>query len=583
MNLQSPANLQRVGILLITLILTFFAFDWGTDQLGYDVFGYYVYFHEYVFNGNLSVESLDYYNALNDQYHMSETLYQFSNTGQGSMISRYPIGWSIFYSPFLLIGHFIAQFTSYPVDGMSLPYEVMVKLGAMVYAFLGLRFLSKIINFYLSELQSLLFVAIIVFGTSYFHIATVTSCMPHLLLFFLYTMLIYYTIKYYQEYQRKHLLIVGLTLGLMVITRPTELIAGLIPLFWGYTSWQEQKQKWLNIDFIYAILVFLAVASIQLIFWKITTGNFLFYSYQSAGEGVDLLSPNLGKFLFSFRKGLFLYSPILLLSILGIVYLFKEKKSYRWAVLLFMLIYTYVVSSWTNWWYAQSFSSRGIFQGLAVFFIPMSLFIFSLKGYKKLLVFTFVFGCIALNQFQIWQMQHGILDGSQMTKEYYFSTFGQTTPVTPAQKDLLLPHHDINRLDANKYELFLEKDIALDTILTKDTPFYTLYNQAFTGLDRDYPMIIECTLNADYVDSAAGLPKTFLTAFIFHKKQKYSYKSRALQPDSTGLKAYMWEANSYVRNENDQIGLEVWVSDGKAVYLSSCNLKIWRRKEAYRH
>jgi hypothetical protein len=43
----------------------------------------------------------------------------------------------------------------------------------------------------------------------------------------------------------------------------------------------------------------------------------------------------------------------------------------------------------------------------------------------------------SLNSFQIWQLHHGILDASRMTRDYYFATFGRTS-VKPGQKDLLI-------------------------------------------------------------------------------------------------------------------------------------------------
>mgnify|MGYP000291846130 CR=1 FL=1 len=584
MKLQSSLTIQRAGIMVITLILVYFAFDWGPpSQLGYDVFGYYVYFHEFVFNGNLSIENLEHYETLNNTYNYTDSLYQFSNTGKGTFITRYPIGWTIFYGPFLLIGHLIAHVTDYPVDGMSYPYQLMVKIGAMVYAFLSLSLLAKILNHFLKKLQSLLVILFVVFGTHYFHITTVNSCMPHLLLFFLYTALIYFTIKYHKEGRLYQMLLIGLTLGLMVITRPTELIAAIIPLFWNFKSWKSLLSTWLKKDYLYAALLFGVIVSIQLIFWKITTGKFLFYSYQSAGEGLDLLHPHTWDFLFSFRKGLFVYTPILLLSIVGLIYLFKQKKEFRWAVLLFMLFYTYVVSSWTNWWYAASFSSRGIFQGLALFIIPMAIVAFKLKGVKKIVTIVFSFACVGLNLFQTWQIQNGILDGAQMTKDYYFSVFGQTSMPTNEQKDLLLPHHDINTLDTSKYELYKVEKMQLDSIIGEMNPFYTVTSIPFTELDAKYPMIIECTMNAEYADSSLLLPATDITSFIVHNGKKYSYNATSLQAEKQKLKAKLRFANSYVRNERDKLGIEIWARDGKNVYLKDFTYKIWRLKKQYQH
>jgi hypothetical protein len=52
---------------------------------------------------------------------------------------------------------------------------------------------------------------------------------------------------------------------------------------------------------------FILILAIQLILWNYQTGSFFIWPYK--GEGFDFLNPHIYGVLFSFRKGLFIYTP----------------------------------------------------------------------------------------------------------------------------------------------------------------------------------------------------------------------------------------------------------------------------------
>jgi hypothetical protein len=67
------------------------------------------------------------------------------------------------------------------------------------------------------------------------------------------------------------------------------------------------------------------LGSLQLIYWKLTTGRWLYYSYEE-GEKVRLFAPYLIPVLFSFKKGWLVYTPLMIFSILGLYSLYKKTK-----------------------------------------------------------------------------------------------------------------------------------------------------------------------------------------------------------------------------------------------------------------
>jgi hypothetical protein len=128
--------------------------------------------------------------------------------------------------------------------------------------------------------------------------------------------------------------------------------------------------------------------------------------------------------LFSYRKGLFVYTPVLLLSLLGLIRLLKHGNYYlagAWA--LFFLIITYLLSSWNPWYYGASYGMRVYVEFYPVFFILFALLIENLRISYKALILVFAFACVPLNILQTNQYKRFILHWHEMDKASYWRVF----------------------------------------------------------------------------------------------------------------------------------------------------------------
>jgi hypothetical protein len=270
--------------------------------------------------------------------------------------------------------------------------------------------------------------------------------MPHNLLFTAYAFLLWFTIRYWESRKLKFGILIGISAGILILARPSEIVCLFIPLLWGVTglaSLKERFRNWrehLRPAFLAAVCI-LVLWLPQMIYWKAVTGHFLFYSYDNPGEGFDFLTPHTWQVLFSFRKGWLVYTGVMAFAIIGFYYLYKQKKELFWPVFIFFLLNLYIVSAWSCWWYAGSYGQRAMIQSYAVMALPMGFFADFLIHHKNIwlkTVLTFLaIALVALNFFQIWQLRHGVLDASRMTRAYYFATFGKTS-VTDEQKKLLI-------------------------------------------------------------------------------------------------------------------------------------------------
>ena len=232
----------------------------------------------------------------------------------------------------------------------------------MFYTFIGLLFLRKICLNFFTEKITVILLLILVLGTNYLHLHVESTGTIHVYLFTLYTFLIWLTIQFYKEKTRSKAILIGTVIGLMMLIRPTELLALLIPLLYGVTSFPELKKRFIEFFthsyYYWASAYVILVNSLQVIYWKYTTGKFLFYTYNNEGEGLDFHLPHIFDVLFSFRKGWFIYTPIMLLLIFSFIQLYKQKREWFWGLFVFTILNLYLISCWTTWWYAESFSQR---------------------------------------------------------------------------------------------------------------------------------------------------------------------------------------------------------------------------------
>jgi hypothetical protein len=223
------------------------------------------------------------------------------------------------------------------------------------------------------------------------------------------------------------LVVAGLLLGVIVLIRPVN---GLIVLALPFLASHSQKlisavvglgKKPLALAG--ALACFSAVVFIQLIIYRISTGHFWVYSY--GGEQLDLTHPHLWDILFSYRKGLFLYTPFYLLSVLSVAVFFWRKQWWMasWYLVFFVGV-SYVLSSWWSWWYGGSFSGRVFVEYLPIVALPLAIFLGQVRQvWVKLLMVLTLTVVVGLCQFQTYQYRYFIIHWENMTKEKYWEVF----------------------------------------------------------------------------------------------------------------------------------------------------------------
>lgn len=451
---------------------------------------------------------------------------------------KYTMGLSMVYAPFFFVADFIAMLTHADRDGFSPPYQWMMMLCALFFSLLGIYYLFKILSLYFNDTIVFATVSLLVFGSNYFVMTTYDGLMPHNFVFTFFAIMLYNTIKWYQEPKIKYAIAIGFCLGISVLIRPTSAVVVIIPALWQVWSMDTLVAriklflKKFSHLFVIGFVAFLVLLP-QLVYWKSVSGQWLFYSYPD--EKIQLTKSHIINVLFSYKKGWLLYTPLMCFAIWGFVSLYKKKKEIFFPLFLFFLANAYLISCWDCWWYGGSFAQRPFVESYVFMAFPLASFIdaVSLKRLRIIVPAGFIaLFLIHLNIFQTHQAMNGVLHTTLTTKEYYWKVFlkGETTDenkrwLEPAQyadgKDVLNP--------ALKYE----KVYAFGLVLDENTSILNS-NNAFSkpialpsnlGYDaQDHYLISTVSIDTTISNTSPDITAHLVT--IINKKGKlYEYRS----------------------------------------------------------
>jgi len=348
------------------------------------------------------------------------------NTPEGKPVLKMTMGLSVLWLPFETLAHIYAKLSHYRADGYSKPYSVAIFISALFYLALGLYFFRKMLLKYFSEVVTGIVLLLVVVGTNLMYYVISEPGMSHVYNFTIFILFLYSVQKWLNKPSWINSVVFGLLTGLIILIRPANITVLVIPVLWGINNWKGilERFRWLFLNWKFltlAILFSLLVISPQVLYWKVATGHWIYYSYQN--EGFFFSNPHIIDGLFSYRKGWLVYTPVMAFAVLGFLFLKKYVESAVWAIGVTLALSVYVIFSWWSWWYGGSFGSRPMidFYGLMAF--PLAAFIQKLTESKWLVrilaVPLFVF-LIYLNQFQMLQYRTSLLHWDSMTKEAYW-------------------------------------------------------------------------------------------------------------------------------------------------------------------
>ncbi|MEP7265139.1 MAG: hypothetical protein ABI772_11605 [Bacteroidota bacterium] len=423
-SITHPRSLAAIALSACFFLYTFFhikKFN-ETHFINYDSIIYYSYLPAAFIHHDLSLKFID------TDHHKYGMQYWPETASNGAYVNKMTCGLAILLLPFFFIGHLAAYLTGFEMNGYTLPYGISLYFGTIVYSVAGLWLLRKtLLQFFNDRITALTILAIGV-GTNLFFYTAIDAIVSHAYNFFLACAFLYLTFKWYAQPTLYRSILTGLTAGMIILLRPVNVLMILFFLLYDITSWKSFKAKlhFFVLHYNECLIICLAAFIVfipQFLYWKYNTGDWLYYSYGK--EHFYFTKPHVLDGLFSYRKGWLLYTPIMALSIIGMLLLKDKLRRFTLPVITMSAITIYVTYCWWCWWYGGCFGGRSMIDYYPFLSIPLAALYE--KSFRKtallipVCVFTLFF--IYMNIFQSYQQRAFIIHYDSMTKKAYWDVF----------------------------------------------------------------------------------------------------------------------------------------------------------------
>lgn len=346
--------------------------DWNNrSRIWSDGEGYYLYLPAVFVYGTFSEDVLPVKSPL--RYKAYE--------GTDKRYTRYSCGVAIMAAPFFLITHALTSWGLFegPADGYSVVYSNGIAIAAIFYCMLGFWFLRKVLEQHFSKLATALTIIGLYFGTNMLYYSFMEPFMSHIYSFSLFAVLLYFTPKVFDKPSAKYMLLLGMLIGLITLIRLTNFCIALFVLFYAIEKKEDFLGRWEFIKNHYKVLLLVGVGAIipfipQMMYWYHVTGAPLIFSYGYTPESFFPYRshPKIWRVLIDVQNGLFIYAPILLVSLLGmIVTSYKNILNGPLITLLFVL-FTYIFGAYSAWWFGGAYGHRAYIEFFPFMAIPMA-------------------------------------------------------------------------------------------------------------------------------------------------------------------------------------------------------------------
>lgn len=425
-------------IFSILMLFAFFSFRVWNEKpvIDWDISQYYTYlpatfiYQDYTFSDPDSL------------WHDSH--FKFGTNAEGDTLPvKMTAGLSLLYAPFFLTAQAYASMVpAYEPNGFSKPYRFAILLSACLASIVAFWASGKFLMLFFPEKIAVLTTLVVFVGTNIPYYSIVEP-MTHVYSLALASLLFLIFYKYLKRPSSKLALIIGILAGLITLVRLSNIVLLIFPLILLIGQSKNLTTRQLLRDILLAAALAMVVWIPQFIYWHYLTGQMFYYSYGE--EGFHWSKPEIWQGLFSYRKGWFVYSPVLLLALPGIWWFFKRNPITARAAFATIAVSLYLVFSWWCWWYGGSFGARALIEYLPLVSLPLAAALYKLQrlsNYIRVPSFILVGLLCFWSLFMNWQYYKGLIHYDAMTKEVFWNQFLKTERVDGYWKGLNHPDYD---------------------------------------------------------------------------------------------------------------------------------------------
>jgi hypothetical protein len=349
--------------------------------------------------------------------------------GTRRWVNAHPIGVAVMQAPLFTLAHALTRWTNLSPDGFSLYYQHAAGLSGVIAAIAGLWVLRRLLLRHYSDGVTTATLATVLFGTNLYHYATLDSTWSHAYSFLLIAALLVVVERWHEHPSRRLSVWLGIVAGLLVLVRhPNAMFLVFVPLYGIHDraslrdAVMKLSREWKNLAIAAATGAAMLIP--QMLMYYAATGRPLVSSYSVVG-GFTFTSPHIWGVLFSVQKGLFFWSPVLLLATVGLWWTRGAARNFLLAALVVLAAQVYLIASWFDWQFGGSYGHRGFVDtfpflaiGLAAVFERVAA-----RPTARAVVAVVCVAAAALSMFQMVQYWYQILPTMNLTWAEYRQLF----------------------------------------------------------------------------------------------------------------------------------------------------------------
>jgi hypothetical protein len=422
---MSKGIVALAGVLGLAAYIFIYATDRADLPIRSDGFSYYVYLPSWFIFHDPSLREVA-RDCCGGEFPEHTAIIRWPGTRH--WVNAHPMGVAILQSPFFVAAHLLTLWTNLSPDGFTFYYQHAAGLAGLFWLIAGLVVLRRLLRRQFSDGVTAATLLVLLLGTNLFHYGTYDSSYSHVYSFFLIALFMLLTERWYRAPSRRVAIFLGAVAGLIVLTRHTNVLFLVLFLLYGLdgaVAWRsrlaQMRARWRDLAVMSATAALVVAPQIALYYQA--TGRLLVNSY---GElGFNFGYPQLFGVLFSVQKGVFFWSPVLLLAVVGLPLSRGIARAFAAPAAIVLIVNTYLIASWWDWQFGGSYGHRGFVDALPLL-APGLATVFeraATPARLRAVVTTVVSIAVVLSAFQMLQYWTGVLPISDTTWQQYRNAF----------------------------------------------------------------------------------------------------------------------------------------------------------------
>lgn len=353
-------RLTAVGLLALLTLPAVTTRIYASDEVQY-----FAFLRSLAFDGDLSFENeyQHFADAGAGGSGFTETFLGDRFTKAGRRLNFGTIGPSLLWAPFYAAGHFVAGVAGAPQDGYSQPYITAVAFGSAVYGWLAMLVAASIARRWFGH--GLGAALALLAGSPLLFYMYVAPPFSHACATFAVTMCLWTWLRVRETWSTRGVLCLGLAVGLMATMRDQAGLFAIGPAL-DFVRWALARRVWRRA----AGLAGLGIAATLLAYAPQVFASQAINGYigphESVGHKMSWTSPHALGVLVDPGHGWFLWTPLALLSMAGLVALAMGRlhasvEDGPWlgvCALAVVAVQIYINGAVESWTVAGSFGQR---------------------------------------------------------------------------------------------------------------------------------------------------------------------------------------------------------------------------------